>query len=172
MTFAIARRLILLAYVLASLCCAWASWGEVDSNVYWIPIADLGVQPTLTPTPHVSTWSSAIAWPSTIATYTNCEVREDATNYRGYQTLSWFVHCDQGTIELQGRWEVVIEDGYEYTHHMGLLDDREPSCNYYYGRDPTKDQYRTWQKWCPYQTEHNAGWKLCGIAGPTPGPTP
>jgi hypothetical protein len=57
-----------------------------------------------------------------VKTFTNCAIDGGTANLDGYQTASEIYKCDQGRIELKGRWSMTIEYGTVFHTQLGRPD--------------------------------------------------
>jgi hypothetical protein len=92
------------------------------------------------------------------ATFHNCTVNGGTSNMDGYQTMSEVYACDEGNIELKGRWSMTIEYGAVFDTKLGRPDG-EP----HRATDFDLQEF----KWCPTPHPWDAHQKeLCGLPPP------
>ena len=92
------------------------------------------------------------------ASFHNCRIDGGTGNDPHYQDMSEFYKCDEGRVELKGRWSMTIEYGTVFSTEMG-----RPSST---PHTATKDDYSTF-KWCsdPKPWDKNQK-ELCGLVPP------
>ena len=56
------------------------------------------------------------------ATFHNCISEGSTANTEGFQSASEFYRCDEGRVEMKGRWSETIEYGYVYHTQLGRIE--------------------------------------------------
>jgi hypothetical protein len=87
----------------------------------------------------------------------NCSLDGSTGNLNGYQTASETYKCDEGLIELNGRWSMTVEYGYVFRTQLGRPEG-EP-----FPEAGTEGMF----KWCPTPKPWDKNQKeLCGLIPP------
>lgn len=97
--------------------------------------------------------------PSDVAkTFHNCQFDGGTGNAKGYQTASEIYACDEGRIELEGRWSMTIEYGSVFRSQLG----RQEGETF-----PASEGVLKTFKWCATPKPWDKNQKeLCGLNPP------